>query len=411
MLRWRGRNSTVSGLISCLVIICVAALVACSCSSQRNTHLAGPGVELPGSQIPWDQVGPGWILATWGQPQDASGDPSKVLVTLYLFDPAGGRYAITNFSPWPATGPGLPGVTPLLADWSGDGKHALFEDLYEVGGHTTMVEVDLTNGAKQTLTVEGDATGAYTRPTGQAIFLAASKFNTPGSCCSGGYTNTLTRVDLDGIKQLTLPTDRLGAAGKFSGDYLQTPDGSQLVLAGDKGMVVMGNDGTIVRQLPTPAPGLSCRPARWWTSTVVLAACAKPPNVDPETQLWQVPLAGGTSTALTPAGSKGLGYLDAWQVPSGTFLEDVPGCGGDGQLFRMTLDMKVTKVTVPGVDSKKAVRVVGVTGDKLLLRASGGCGSHNISLWIYDPAANTATVLPSPPGNVDVKRAILYPNS
>jgi hypothetical protein len=405
------------GFVGCLVIICAGALVACSGSSRHvasatSPTLAAPGVELPGSRIPWDQVGPGWILTTWTHAPNGSADPSGGAVTLYLFDPAGGRYAVTSIPPWPATEPGTSGQAPVLADWSGDGRHALFEDLWNGNGHTRMIEVDLTTGDKKTVTVEGSsARGTYSRPTGRSILLSESKPNAPGSCCGGRYTNTLERVDLSGTKQLTLPTDQLGAAGTFSGDYLQASDGSQLVLGTDNGMVVVDNDGKVVRQLPLPAPANSCRPVRWWNPTVILAACVPPGNVDMGMQLWQVPLAGEAPTALTPVDGHGLGYLNAWQVPSGTFLENVPGCGGDGLLFRLTTDTQPVQVTVPGVDRDKTVRVVGVTGDKLLLKTSGGCGSHTMVLRIYDPPTNSATVLPSPSGNGGVKRAILYPTS
>jgi hypothetical protein len=405
-------GNAMRGFVGCLVIICAAALVACSGSSERGTSatsttLAAPGVELPGSKIPWEQVGPGWILSTWSQAPNASDDPSKGPVTLYLFDPAGGRYAITSFSPWPASGPGVPGQTPVLADWSGDGRHALFEDLQSVDGHTAMTEVDLTTGAKQTVKVSTQgysARGKYSRPAGQAILLSDS------TSSNGKYTDVLERVDLSGTKQLTLPTDQLGAAGKFKGDYLQTSDGSQLVLGTDNGMVVVSNDGAVVRQLPMPAPTNSCSPVRWWTSTVILAACVTPQSVDMGMRLWQVPLAGGGPTALTPVDGHELGYLNAWRVPSGMFLENVPGCGGDGLLFRLTPDMQIEQVAVPGVDRDKTVRVVGVTADKLLLKTSGGCGSPTKVLRIYDPAANTAAVLSGPSGG-GVKSAILYPTS
>ena len=119
----------------------------------------------------------------------------------------------------------------------------------------------------------------------------------------------------------------------------------------------------------------------------------------------------GAPAALTPLDGHELGYLNAWQVPSGMFLENVPGCGGDGLLFRLTPDMQIKQVTVPGVDTDKTVRVVGVTNDKLLLKTRGGCGSPTKVLRIYDPAANTATVLSGPAGSGGVKSAILYPTS
>ena len=412
------------GLVGGLVIILAGALVACSGSSKGTATSAGPsaraplpalGVELPASQIPWNQVGPGWILATWnptpgldpGQTPPA-GQPTAAPLTLYLLDPAGGRYAITTFPLSPSEGPGDPGHTPSLADWSGDGRHALFEDEFAAGGHATMTEVDLATGAKQTFTAGPccSARVAYSRPTGQAILL--SDFDT-SSGNSRTYRSTLERVDLSGTKQLTFPTDPLGAAGKFNNAYLQTPDGAQLVLGTDNGMVVVGNDGVVARQLPMPGPRSSCRPVRWWTSTVILAACVTPGNVDMGMQLWQVPLAGGVPTALTPVNGQDLGYLNAWQLPSGTFLDDVPGCGGDGLLFRLTTDMQTTQVDVPGVDHGKTVIAIGVTADKLVLEANTGCGSRANSLLTYDPAANTSTVLLGPPLNGgDVERAILY---
>jgi hypothetical protein len=399
----------IRGFVGLLVMICAAALVACSGSPQRTpTTLAARGVELPRNRIPWDQVGPGWVLSTWSQTPDSSGGFSKRPVTLYLFDPAGGRYAITSIAPRPSREPGISDRTPVLADWSGDGRHALFEDFQAVDGHTAMTEVDLTTGAKHTVKVSTpgySASGKYSRPTGRAILLSGS------TSSNGKYTDVLERVDLSGTKKLTVPTNQLGPAGKFNGGYLQTSDGSQLVLGADNGMVVVSNDGVVVRQLSMPAPANSCRPVRWWTSTMILAACVKPKDVDMGMRLWQVPLDGGAPTALTPVDTHELGYLNAWQVPSGTFLENVPGCGGDGLLFRLTPDMQTKQVIVPGVDKGKTVRVVGVTGDKLLLKTSGGCGSPFMVLRLYDPATNTATVLPGPSGNGGVKRAILYPTS
>jgi TolB protein len=414
------------GIVGALVTVCAGALVACSGSSKGTATSATPsarvplpglGVELPASQIPWSQVGPGWILASWSPTSGLdsghsppAGLPTASPVTLYLLDPAGGRYAITTFPPSRGAGPDDPSRTPHLADWSGDGRHALFEEFVGAGGKATVTEVDLATGAKQIFTAPAYARVAYSRPTGQAILESFSD-----SSSNGGYTHILERVDLSGTKQLTFPIDQLGAAGKFNDAYLQTPDGTQLVLGADNGMVVVGHDGVVARQLPMPEPRSSCRPVRWWTSTVILAACdILPPPSGPvggsESQLWQVPLAGGAPTALTSVNGRDLGYQNAWQLPSGTFLDDVPGCGGDGLLFRLTADMQTTQVDVPGVAHGKTVVAVGVTADKLVLMTRGNCGSPNTSLRTYDPAANTSTVLLGPPlDGGDVKRAILYP--
>ena len=134
-------------------------------------------------------------------------------------------------------------------------------------------------------------------------------------------------------------------------------------------------------------------------------------------QLWRVPLAGGDPSALTAVNTgqqdsgfgNDLGDRDAWQLPSGTFLQSESGCG-PGFLSRLTPDMHATAVTVPGVADSGAVSVIGARADTLVLRAHMGCGS-GISLLTYHPAANTTTVLLGPPVNGGgVQNVILYPN-
>jgi len=179
----------------------------------------------------------------------------------------------------------------------------------------------------------------------------------------------------------------------------------------DNGLVVMGNDGSVVRELPSPTPKAQCSPVRWWTSTVILANCQSSSG----SQLWQIPLGGGAPTALTavnsgkeddPGFGPDLGDGNAWQLPSGTFLQSAGACGTEF-LSRLTPDMRTTRVTVPGVDS--SVRVTGATADKLVLQAKLGCGATT-SLLTYDPAANTSTVLLGPPINGGgVTDALLYP--
>jgi hypothetical protein len=401
--------------------IAAGLLVACSASPNGATTTPAPlaalGVELPASQLPWSQVGPGWMLATWspapglgpGQTPPA-GQPAVAPVTLYLLDPAGGRYAITTFPLLPPVGPGDPGHTPFLADWSPNGRHALFEDYGsdpKGPGYTTMTDVDLTSGDKHSFTVgTGGAEGAYTRPNGEAIIV--STFVSPAR----GWT--LERVDLTGKRQLLFPTGHLGTAGPYNGGYLESPDGTQLVLGTANGLVLMGNDGVVGRRLPVPGQLTDCRPVRWWTATVILTRCDASASSS-TSQLWRVPLAGGDPVAETAVDTgqqdsgfgNDLGDADAWQLPSGTFLQSQAGCG-PGFLSRLTPDMHTTAVTVPGVTDSGHVSVIGATADTLVLRAHVGCGSGR-SLLTYNPAANTTTVLLGPPVNGGgVQNAILY---
>jgi TolB protein len=372
---------------------------------------AAHGVDAAIGDVPWWQVGPGWMLAMWSpvtghwpgeSPAPGEPTPETATTTLYLVDPAGDRYAITTFPP-PGNKAG-----PELVDWSGDGRHALFYAAYSTP--PTVISVDLHTGTQTTFTADSK-NPSYTRPDGRAILLSTSY--------NGNVPGTLKRVDLAGNQQLTYPTDQLGAAGQFSGAYLESPDGTQLVLGTanrgnelvprtDNGLVVVGNDGVVGRALPMPEGVTDCSPVRWWTSTVILASCAA---AHPSgSQLWQVPLNGAAPTALTAVntGHDGPDYGDtnAWQLPSGTFLQSLGACGSIF-LSRLTPDMHTTKVTVPGVTS--SVLVTGATADKLVLLAKVGCGGTT-SLLTYDPVANTSTVLLGPPVNGGgVIDALLYP--
>jgi TolB protein len=423
-------------------MVAAAGLVGCSTSADVTTEAAATrivapdqpvslptrGDELPAGRIPWDQVGPGWILATWSpvpgrHPGEKvpEGEPLVAPATLFLIDPAGVRYPITTLPVMGAdTVSGDPGHSAGLADWSGDGTHALLEhqdncpmshdttgwhciDPDAAKQHTTFTDVDLTTGATRTFTVNGFIDGSYTRPTGQAVLLSP-RYPDP---------TRLRRVDLNGAEQLTDPTD-LGAAGTFTGGFLATSDGTQLVFGGDKGLVMVGNDGVVGRQLPLPDSITDCRPVRWWTATTILADCDDVASSGG--QLWTVPIDGGAPAALTApnTGQQDSGFgpdlhdAAAWQLPSGTFLQSLGACG-TVFVSRLTPDMHTTRVRIPGVDSS-SVQIQGASGDKLVLEAQAGCGPGT-SLLAYDPAANSSTVLLGPKVNGGgVQAAIIYPN-
>jgi TolB protein len=404
-----------------LGVVALAALTVAGCSSSTgSTPLHGAwGSPVPPTpsnvapapaaaavaDIPWSKVGPGWMLVTWNPAAGHGNGPippgewsaEQLTTTLYLIDPAGARYAITTFPP---TGNN---PRPELVDWSGDGSHALF---YLSDKHgSSAISVDLHTGTKTTLTVDGAP--SYTRPDGKAMLVSAGD----------NGNDTLKRIDLAGNPQFTYPTSQLGSAGEFDGDYLESPDGTQLVLSASnagKGsentLVVMGNDGVVVRELHSPMPGAHCSLVKFWTPTAVLADC----SADAGGQLWQVPLDGEAPTAVTAVNSRNgddprfkgdYGDGDAWQLPSGTFLNSAGACGSIF-LSRLTPDKGTVRVDPPGMES--SVIVAGATADRLLLVGKVGCGGTT-SLVSYDPATNTDTVLLGPPvtGGA-VFQAVLY---
>ncbi|MDT5013814.1 MAG: hypothetical protein QOH57_5431 [Mycobacterium sp.] len=371
-------------------------------STPTAAMQAAHGVQAQIGDVPWSQVGPGWTLAMWSPvtgksagETPAPGEPTTETspTTLYLVDPAGGRYSITTFPP-----PGDGGnATKELVDWSGDGSHALFYTPY--AEKQTATTIDLRTGAQTTVPVLGSP--RYTRPEGKALLLSTWR--------SADGPATLKRVDLAGNPQLTYPTDKLAA--KFDGAYLSTPDGTRLIVGTAAGLVLMGNDGAVGATLSIPDQK-DCSPLRWWdgkAGTTVLAKCEGPQYVS---RLWLVPISGDAPSALTAPndGQKGpdIGDLNAWQVPAGTFVQAAGGCGVV-YLAKLNPDGTTTQVSVPDVDNHRSVSVIGVNGGHLDLHASAACGGGQL-LVDYDPVDNKSIVLLG--GSVNgggVGRAIAYP--
>jgi hypothetical protein len=367
--------------------------VSGSAATPPPTTAAQPaahGVEAAIATIPWSQVGPGWMLATWSPvPGGKPGAPlpagslnrETATTTLYLVDSMGGRYPITTFPP-----PGQQ-ASPVLVDWSGDGSHALFDAQYATP--RTAIMVDLHTGRQTTLPVQGSP--RYTRPNGKALLLSVP----PGP---DSKLATLDRVDLAGNHQLTYPTDKLGSP--FNGNYLSTPDGMRLVLGTSAGLALMGNNGTPGATLPIPGQ-TNCSPVRWWDESslaTVLAACDAPGFTS---RLWLAPIDGSPPTALTAVndGQKGpdLRDVSAWLLPAGTFAQAEGACGYQ-YLAKLNPDGTTSPVSVSGVESGRSVIVAGINGAHLDLRATASCGGGQ-SLVDYDPGTNTSTVLLGPPVN------------
>lgn len=374
-----------------------------SATSPTAAQAAAHGVEAAINTIPWTQVGPGWLLATWSPvPGRSAGPPppgqptlQTATTTLYLVDPAGGRYPITTFPP-PGQGP-----SARLADWSGDGSHALFSAYTPAASSTyTITTVDLRSGAQASFTVDNASSGfdvvpRYARPEGKAVLLAKS---------NDAESAWLKRVDLAGKPELTYPVEK-----DFQGSYLSTPDGTQLVLGVASGLSVIGNDGTAGKALPI-AGAKNCAPTRWWdtASTVVVTSC----DDTGLARLWLVPISGEAPTALTaPLSGQGPDYgdLNAWQLPAETFVQVAGACGSEYLGKLSAVGGTTTRVSVPDVDPRSSVRVIGSNGGYLVVQGRAGCGGGQ-ALFKYDPAAGTSTPLLGPPLNGGgVIEAVPYP--
>jgi hypothetical protein len=384
-------SSTKLTLAACALALAALSMspVNASAAPATEPNAVTHGAEAAIADVPWSNVGPGWTLATWSPvtahmpgvlpgPGEPTGETA--VTTLYLVDPAGNRYAITSFAP---------GERPELLDWSGDARHALLGRAYPAP--ETVSVVDLHTGTQTTIDVDGFPD--FTKPDGNAILVSADDYDKKA---------TLKRIDLNGNGQMTYPTEQLGGTAHFTGDHIESPDGTQLVLGTDSGLVVMRNDGTIVRSVSKPMWNAECLPVRWWTADVVLTHCEA--NRSSASQLWKVPLDGSAPTALTalnsgqgddPGFEGDLGDGGAVQLSGGTFLQSAGACGSMF-LSRLTPDGHTTRVNVPGLND--SVQIAGVSGDKLELLGKVGCGGTD-SLVTYDPDTNTSTVLLGPPVN------------
>ena len=75
--------------------------------------------------------------------------------------------------------------------------------------------------------------------------------------------------------------------------------GNEIVPRKDNSLVVLGNDGTVIRKLPVPMATTMCGPIKWWTPGSVLIHCSS--EHGSSSQLWELPLDGGTPERLTAA--------------------------------------------------------------------------------------------------------------
>jgi hypothetical protein len=382
----RTRTLLVAAAATALVAACSPGVDSTPAPvTQSAVQPAAHGVEAAIADIPWDQVGPGWVLATWSpvsgghagsEPVPGEPAPGTAPSTVYLVDPAGGRYPITTFPP-----AGDHAVPELIA-WSGDGGHAVFDP--RDSKHPGVIVVDVRTGAQNRIPVDGDVLG-FATPRGNSLLVVN---------VSDPERNVamLERVDLAGNRELTYPADNV--PGLFTGYALPAPDGQRLVLGTLRGLTVLDEgDGSHVTDLATPA-NASCAPLRWWDGQagVVLARCDVRP-MSLAHQLWLIPVDGGTPTALTAPndGSTGpdLGDANAWKLASGTFVQALGACGVI-YLAKLNADGTTTEVDVPGTDG--STRVLGAHDDTLLVQAKAACGGGQAVLS-YDPAANTSTVL------------------
>ena len=295
---------------------------------RRLRQGAAHGVEAAIGAIPGRRSA-GWMLATGPGTGSASrqtpsrgrADVRDATTTLYLVDPAGGRYPITTFPPpGDKAGPGwstgrATGIRPVRHDVLHPADSHLGRPAHRHTDHDSRHRLS-----------------PHTRPDGKAIRCRPT---------STAMSLERNRIDLTGNQQLTYPTDQLGGAGQFSSDYLESPDGftagTRHGQPGKRGGVQVrqqsGGDGQRwighSKTALTDAEG-PVLTGEWWSSTAIrhLRGLLGQPAL---ANLWPAGHRPSHRSQLRPGAYSGfgpdLGDTDAWQLPSGTFLQSLGACG------------------------------------------------------------------------------------
>ena len=260
---------------------------------------------VPPEQIPWDDVGVGWLLVRYRQASSRGGDPTAG-EALFLVDPNDTMYAVAM---WPSE--------EWILDWSPEGRRVLsFRDgalrLTDLSDGTTAVVPNDLYGSSPNKDEDGWARWArFTRPTGRDIVVRLLDWGNRIrlECLHTDGTRCAQLADLD-ISSYDYTDPRSRALGITQLTWLYTPTGTEVVVATTEGIRVLTNLGAVIR--PLDSPGLGCSLSRWWSEESVLAACYDPDwvaspcwtrgQVGPGggRSLWSVPLDGSPATRLTP---------------------------------------------------------------------------------------------------------------
>jgi hypothetical protein len=371
---WKRRGVVGAAALAIAGVAVAMTVPATAAQTVAADRMLAAGQAGSRAQVPWGKVGPGWSLAMYSASQGGEGvRPKAGPSTLYLVDPAGGRYSLLT---WAARSPRSKWT---LLDWSGDVRRALFTTGGGFGSTTPehVYQLALRTGAVTgfTLPVHVTAVG-YTRPDG--LNIVGQK----GTVTSLSSKVTLLRYNLAGRPARTLAT-----VTDLSGVAYQ-PAGAELAAGSLRGLELISNAGGVIRSLPVPRVSQGCNAVRWWTRGTILASCsAEPASAGP--RMWLVPASGARPAALTPARASGfdLGDFNAWQLSSGLYVDGFGACG-TLVIGRQPAHGPEQMITVPGAASPL---IVTATSSRLLVERSNGCSPGASLVW-FNPATRALTV-------------------
>lgn len=337
-------------------------------------------VRVGTANVPWSSVGPGWLLATWEpHPQER-----PVATYLLLVAPSGARYILLRL-PNDAT----------LADWSGDGRRILVETANNPNANVPQpgrfFVMDLRTGVVDATFKPGgglEDTAWFTAPRGLALLAK----NLGVGATASSNTEWLERYSLSGVPQLRYP-NTFPRVGAWTGQWLESPDGVDVIMGASHGLAIVGNNGVLVATLSI-AGASSCGPVANWGPSIILASCIS--NRDRDLLLYEFSGYWSKPRQLTapppPDNDHSLnyGYLGAWRVGNEVMVDVVPSCGPThlGELHGHRVSL---------LEPLKSAAVVGTTMTSLALEDIGGeCVGGSIAISWYHPSTNTSRLVLGP---------------
>src|SRR3984957_18081014 len=377
------KTGTKGRTVRCLAVAAAAAaafglgapaVAARAPAGATADRMLGAGQAGSRAAVPWGKVGPGWSLVLFSASQGGEGvKPKAGSSTLYLVDPAGGRYRLFAWAADTAQ------TRWNLQAWSGDARRAMFipeNDINTSSVRERVYQLQLRTGALSSFTLPKNVSAVgYTRPDGLNILADRAANIAPTA------RGSLMRFSLTGHLVKNLATVR----GLGQTVYQQA--GASLAAGSQHGLTLVSNAGGVIRQLRVPGVNDGCSAVRWWSAMTILASCSVPATPGP--RMWLVPASGRRPTALTPARTSGFdnGDFNAWQLSSGLYVN---GYGACGQLVigKQPAHGPERMVTVPGSDSSL---IVNATKTRLQVERINGC-SPGISLVWFNPASRAMKV-------------------
>jgi hypothetical protein len=349
---------------------------------------------LPGGDLDWDAVGPGWSLVLYDASRaypEGAGDVRPGPKVFYVVDSAGVRYEVAS----------LPAIDAYhaLADAVGTravilGRGATPDEvawhLVELGDGSMTLVHELSFADRSDWEIDLLRHVTLARPSGDELLVYRSD----------GRAEWLERRSLDGsVVAIVFEQPETGTRDSLS--WLQSGDGEQLVIGHDGGMTLMSGDGSTVRDLGSPDDH-RCVPVRWWDAGTVLAACYGSEATAPLDEygyphlhygrMWLIGTDGGPGTPLTshpedPIIVVDFGFRDALRLGDATLLQWTGDCGSAavGVLQPDGSGRFIGPVETPSM-WVHGYRMIAAEGGEITVHGWTSCDGHEGALFVIDAA-------------------------